>query len=122
MALRDVKKYYYDVQGQLIAAKEDLADFNVALESGFITEDKLSAVMDELAQIQINYDRLSYIMYLFELPVNKKKNKKFRASNTDLEQYFEANNATNTAVINENTSMLTSLRAELKKLKKEKNN
>ena len=119
MALKDVKKYYYNVQAQLIAAKEDLEEFSAALQDGYITEDRLIPVLNDVENLQINYDRLSYIMYLFELPRKTKKQKKFKQANGAIEGLLETKNATESAVLDENKSMLDSIRKELKALKEE---
>lgn len=119
MALKDVKKYYYDVQAQLIAAKEDLADFNEEVQKGNITEDKLTAILDELDLMQINYDRLTYIMYLFELPNRPHKKKRFKQikNNIAIENELSNRNATANDVITENYNSLKLIREEIKKLK-----
>lgn len=119
MALKDVKRYFYQVQSQLLEAKEDLADFETALKDGYITEDKFEAIKNELADMQINYDRLTYIMYLFNMPVKPKKQKRFKAitSNVAVEQELSARNATADQVIAENYNCLANIRQEIKALK-----
>ena len=121
MALKDVKQYYYDMQAQLIAAKNDLADFESALADGYITEDKLEAIKDELATMQINYDRLTYIMYLFGLPNRPKKKKRYNSitSNAAVKHALEKRNATKEQVIDENYNCLALIRQEIKELKEQ---
>jgi len=119
MSLKDVKKYYYDVQAQVIAAKEDLQDLNEAAEAGQITDDKLAAIVDEINLMQVNYDRLTYIMYLFDLPNRPKKKKRFKqiTSNKAVEDELERRNSTSEQVITENTNALARIRQEIKELK-----
>lgn len=114
MALRDVKEYYYTMLGQYLESKEDLADFNIALKDGYITEDQLEDVKDDVEKLKMNLDRIQYIMYLFELPNRKKKQINAKHINKTLENYFIQNKIDLDSVKSENTSVLDHLRAELK--------
>ena len=62
--------------------KADLADFEQALKDGFITEEQMQAAFEEVDRVQQNYERLSYIMYLLNLPNREAKRK--RPTNTDI--------------------------------------
>jgi len=119
MALRDVKEYYYIMLSQYIEVKEDLADFEQALKDGYITEDKLTDIQQDVLNIKNNLDRIQYIMYLFELPNRKNKKEKYKISNANLEQYFIENNASLKSLTDENASIIAHLRAEIKKYKQE---
>ena len=81
MAARDVKEYYFKLIAQKAELEADLADFEEALKNGFITEEQMQAAKDELIPYQINLDRLTYIMYLLELPNRKAKKAKFANQN-----------------------------------------
>lgn len=119
MALIDVKEYYYTMLGQYIEAKEDLKDFERAFAEGYVTEDKLENVKEDLANIKNNLGRIQYIMYLFELPKKKKNKERFKA-NSALTKYFEENNLNTKAIQDENNSVLNHLRKELKNLSETK--
>lgn len=73
MAVKDFKEYLITVQQQWLELKADLADFEQAFKDGFITEDKLEEVKNEVAQAEINYQRLIYVDYLLDLPSRRKK-------------------------------------------------
>lgn len=117
MALIDVKKYYYNISAQYLEMKQDLADYDQACAEGHITEEQLEAVKADIAEIEKNYNRLTYIMYLLELPKTKRRKAKFRKKDKALEDRLSELNADEQAVIDENESVLTHLREELKKLK-----
>jgi len=119
MALIDVKEYYLKMFQQYVELKNDMADFEQAFKDGHITEDKLVAVQDDLAQVKINCDRLAYIMFLIEAPRRKAKKEKYKKANSDLVKAFEELHADEQSVIDENTSLLKHLRAELTKLTEE---
>jgi len=118
MAIKDVKNYYYQMQAQYLEMKADLADFEQALQDGFITEDQLEAGREEVLKIENNYDRLSYIMYLLEMPNRSTKKLGYAKTNKAVLNFLTSHEATETEVILENKSALEQLRKELNKLKK----
>lgn len=117
MAIKEVKQYYYAMQAQYLEMKADLADFEQGLQDGYITEDQLEAAKEEINLLENNYDRLSYILYLLEIPNKNSKKAKHKKTSQQLLTYFDKRNATEEAVKAENKSALDTLRAELKKLK-----
>ena len=116
MAVRDVKEYYFKLIAQKAELEADLADFEEALKSGFITEEQMQAAKDELIPYQINLDRLTYIMYLLELPNRKAKKAKFAKQNKKILNELEKRNADEQSVISENKSALDAFRKEVKEL------
>ena len=118
MAIKDVKCYYYQMQAQYLEMKADLADFEQALQDGFITEEQLVAAKEEVVKIKNNYDRLSYIMYLLEVPNRKNKKAQFHSVNASVLGLLSSQAATDIEVILENRSALDQLRKELNQLKK----
>ena len=116
MAIRDVKDYYFKMVAQYLEMKADLADFEQALKDGFITEDQMQAAYDDVDKVQQNYERLSYIMYLLNLPNRKSKQKKYRATNTALESEFKNRKADAETVSIENRDALKAFKEEMEKL------
>ena len=116
MATRDVKEYYFKLIAQKAELEADLADFEEALKNGFITEEQMQAAKDELIPYQINLDRLTYIMYLLELPNRKAKKAKFANQNKKILMELEKRNADEQSVISENKSALDAFRKEVKEL------
>ena len=116
MAARDVKEYYFKLIAQKAELEADLADFEEALKNGFITEEQMQAAKDELIPYQINLDRLTYIIYLLELPNRKTKKAKFAKQNKKILDELEKRNADEQSVIYENKSALDAFRKEVKEL------
>lgn len=116
MAVKDVKEYYFKLIVQKAELEADLADFEEALKSGFITEEQMQAAKDELVPYQINLDRLTYIMYLLELPNRKTKKAKFAKQNKKILNELEKRKADEHSVISENKSALDTFRKEVKEL------
>ena len=116
MAVKDVKEYYFKLIAQKAELEADLADFEEALKNGFITEEQIQAAKDELVPYQINLDRLTYIMYLLELPNRKAKKAKFAKQNKKILNELKKRNADEQSVISENKSALDAFRKEVKEL------
>lgn len=116
MAVKDVKEYYFKLIAQKAELEADLADFEEALKNGFITEEQMQAAKDELIPYQINLDRLTYIMYLLELPNRKAKKAKFAKQNKKILSELEKRKADERSVISENKSALDAFRKEVKEL------
>ena len=116
MAVKDVKEYYFKLIAQKAELEADLADFEEALKNGFITEEQMQAAKDELIPYQINLDRLTYIMYLLELPNRKTKKAKFAKQNKKILNELEKRKADEQSVIAENKSALDAFRKEVKEL------
>ena len=117
MAIKDVKQYYYSMQAQYLEMKADLQDFEEALAAGYITEEQLEAASEDIRRLEENYDRLTYIMYLLEIPTRVKKRTKHSFVNAPLLKAFSERSATQIQVEEENRSALDHLRNELKRLK-----
>ena len=116
MAVKDVKEYYFKLITQKAELEADLAEFEEALKNGFITEEQMQAAKDELIPYQINLDRLTYIMYLLELPNRKTKKAKFAKQNKKILDELGKRNADEQSVIAENKSALDAFRKEVKEL------
>ena len=118
MAVRDVKEYYYKVLAQKLEMENDLADFEEALQNGFITEEQVKVAKEELIPYQINLDRLTYIMHLLELPARKSKQNKHKKQNKKVIDELKSRGADEESVLDENKSALDNFRQELKRLTK----
>ena len=116
MAARDVKEYYFKLIAQKAELEADLADFEEALKNGFITEEQMQAAKDELIPYQINLDRITYIIYLLELPNRKAKKAKFVKQNKKILDELRKRNADEQSVVAENKSALDAFRKEVKEL------
>jgi len=119
MAVRDVREYYFKMLEQYLEMKNDLADFEIALKAGNITEDQMQAAMEEVNALQLNYERLTYIMYLLELPARKSKQAKHNRANKKILNALKDDKADMGSVIDENKSALDNFRAKLKELKEQ---
>ena len=122
MAIRDFNLYLANVQAQVLATKNDLADFEQGLKDGYVTEQQVEDLRAEYQRIDDNYQRLLYVGYLLELPKPKWRKKRFRRKHDDLEIYLDKANATEDKVIKENEVAMELIKNEIAKLKTSSNN
>ena len=122
MAIRDFNLYLANVQAQVLATKNDLADFEQGLKDGHVTEQQVEDLKAEYQRMDDNYQRLLYVGYLLELPKSKWRKKKFRRKHDDLEIYLDKANATEDKVIKENEVAMELIKNEIAKLKTSSNN
>ena len=122
MAIRDFNLYLANVQAQVLATKNDLADFEQGLKDGHVTEQQVEDLRAEYQRIDDNYQRLLYVGYLLELPKPKWRKKRFRRKHDDLEIYLDKANATEDKVIKENEIAMELIKNEIAKLKTSSNN
>ena len=119
MAIKDFNEYVYKVNEQVIAAKEDLKEFEKCLKDGLITEDKLQEVKEEYNVLDTNLQRLLWCSYLLSIPNRDSKKAKYKKANKKLEKNLKENKADDSSIIYENKCALDILRQDLKKLKTE---
>lgn len=122
MAIRDFNLYLANVQAQVLATKNDLADFEQGLKDGYVTEQQVEDLRAEYQRMDDNYQRLLYVGYLLELPKSKWRKKRFRKKHDDLEIYLDKANATEDKVIKENEVAMELIKNEIAKLKTSSNN
>ena len=122
MAIRDFNLYLVNVQAQVLATKNDLADFEQGLKDGHVTEQQVEDLRAEYQRMDDNYQRLLYVGYLLELPKPKWRKKRFRRKHDDLEIYLDKANATEDKVIKENEVAMELIKNEIAKLKTSSNN
>ena len=122
MAIRDFNLYLANVQAQVLATKNDLADFEQGLKDGHVTEQQVEDLRAEYQRMDDNYQRLLYVGYLLELPKSKWRKKRFRRKHDDLEIYLDQANATEDKVIKENEVAMELIKNEIAKLKTSSNN
>ena len=122
MAIRAFNLYLANVQAQVLATKNDLADFEQGLKDGYVTEQQVEDLRAEYQRMDDNYQRLLYVGYLLELPNSKWRKKRFRRKHDDLEIYLDKANATEDKVIKENEVAMELIKNEIAKLKTSSNN
>jgi hypothetical protein len=117
MAIRDVREYYYTMLNQYLEEKQNLADFEEALKEGFITEEQMQEALDTVADLEKNYHRLVYIMYLLDMPKRKRKQAKYVKQYTAIMEELKRLGADIDSIKAENDDALVHFKAVLDSLK-----
>ena len=118
MAIKDVRHYFYTMLAQYVEEKQNLADFEDALKEGLITEEQMQEATDTVANLEANYYRLAYIMYLLDMPNRKsKKDAYVRQYNPIIDELVKLG-ADIDSIKKENSDALVHFKAALKALNK----
>lgn len=118
MAIKDVRHYFYTVLSQYIEEKQNLADFEEALKEGLITEEQMQAVIETVADLETNYHRLVYIMYLLDMPNRDSKKQGYVKQHKPILDELVRLGADIDSVKKENSDALIHFKAALKALSK----
>ncbi len=117
MAIKDVRQYFYTMLSQYIEEKQNLADFEEALKNGLITEEQMQEAMTTVTDLENNYYRLAYIMYLLDMPNSKSKKKIYVKQYKNIAEELERLGVDVESVKAENTDALIHFKAALDKLR-----
>ena len=117
MAVKDVRNYFYTMLGQYLEEKQNLADFEDALKEGNITQEQMQEVMENVADLETNYHRLVYIMYLLNMPNRKDKKSDYIKQHKTILEELKRLGADIDSIKEENTDALIHFKAALKALK-----
>lgn len=115
MGMRAVREYYLQVQAQYLEMVNDAKDFDDALKAGVVEQAQFDQAQVMLAKIKENYERLSYIMYLFMQPNRKEKVAKFNRQNKLISNHFSSGDG----VLKENGDLLIEFKKLIKEIKKQ---
>ena len=118
MAIKDVRAYFYTMLAQYLEEKQNLEDFKEALDNGLITEEQMQEALSTVADLEKNYYRLVYIMYLLDMPNRASKKPAYvKQYKTILEELHKLG-ADIDAVKQENTDALIHFKSSLRALEK----
>ena len=84
---------------------------------GLITEDQMAEAMEVVAELENNYHRLAYIMYLFGMPNRKTKKANYIKQNKTLVEEFKRLGVDMSSVKEENDDALLHFKTALQALK-----
>lgn len=117
MAIREVKQYFYTVLNQYLEEKQNLADLKDTLEAGLITEAQMQDAMEAVQDLEKNYYRLTYIMFLLDMPNKKGKQARYTRQYQSILEELKRLGADEASIKKENEDSLIHFKAALKNLK-----
>ena len=119
MSRKHVIEYYKSVESQYFDLLNDAEDIQQAVKDEILPESQLEEFTKLIDKVKTNYTRLSYIMYLLDLPNKKSKEKRNSKQYTKSKEVFNSLNATSEDVIEENKDTLSQFKKLVKKTKEQ---
>jgi hypothetical protein len=118
MAVKDVRDYFYTMLCQYIEEKQNLADFEEALKNGYITQEQMQEALENVTNLETNYHRLVYIMYLLDMPNRKDKKSGYVKQHKVILDELKRLGADIDSIKEENSDALIHFKAALESLNK----
>lgn len=112
MAKKDVDEYFNEMVNNYHEMILSLKELEEEASKGLIDPDKLEQMKLAIEPLKVNYQRISYIMYLLNKPTKKIKHKKYDSANSKLLSNIDNKNTLH-GVIEENKQVID----EVKKVK-----
>lgn len=109
MSKEHVDAYYKEVCQNYIEMNEAIKDMEDECNKGLVDPDKLEEMKKMVEPLKNNYMTLSYIMFLFNKPKRKKKEKKYIQQNKKLLNNIPEKN-TKEGIIQENKQVISSIK------------
>ena len=109
MAVKDVRAYYEQVTNQYVEMKRVLKELETVPELKASEAYKnIDSIKAQVAKLQENYNRLSYIIFLLNEPTKKEKKERYiKRESKKLNKIPQKDRKE--AVLKENTEILTNL-------------
>ena len=122
MARRDVLRFYHEVQDSYVEMVKDFTDLDKEHTEGLIDDDRYYALKEslesEMAPLKEEYERLSYIMFLLNIPQRAKKADKYILNNQVYFDYLQK--YSRETVVDECSDGLAKIKELIRKAKEEK--
>lgn len=110
MSKKDVDEYYTKVCADYKQLRETLTELEEEFKNSVQDVDKIEQVRKMIEPLKVNYERISYIMYLFNKPVRRKKRFSY-----EFENKKRLNNLPNSSledIHRENQEVIQNLKSE----------
>lgn len=117
MAKRDVALYFLQVQSQYFEMVKLAKEMNEELKKGFVTQEQVESIQNEMNILKANYERIAYIMLLLNKP--NRKSKKSKEESIYKEWYDYLKGASKEAIMDENRDVLCDFKKFIKEIKDE---
>lgn len=105
MSVRHIKDYYDEVANQYIELREELKEFSSLAEQNMFEPERIEKIKESIQPLMRNYEVLSYIMYLLNMPNRSSKEKGYEQRNKKLLAQIKPEN-TKDGVISQNSKVI----------------
>ena len=119
MSIKDVKKYYDQVEQQFFEMNQAAKELNEECALGNIPKEMVEQAEAMALPLRQNYERLSYLIYLLNMPNKKEKKFWYNNQNKKLVNDFKLLNADQEAQLQENILSLSKFKEFVNKLKED---
>ena len=106
--VRDVQQYYKQVTNQYILMKSELQDMEDLCKEKMVSPEQIENMKKMVEPIKLNYETLSYFMFLLNRPAKKKKIPTYEKQNKKILE--ASNNRKSQDIINENQEALNNIK------------
>lgn len=120
MARKDVVNEYLAIEEQYNEMVNMAKDYDEALAGQYITQEQYEDAQELIRNLQENYDRWSYVIFLLNMPVKKNKKVKYKKENSKLIEDFNSLKATTQDSLDEGRVCLKNFKEYLEGLKEKK--
>lgn len=121
MAKRDVVQYYLEQEATYSQVLEDVNDLEKSYKSGNMDYERYAQLRDSLtADIQAikeEYERLSYVMFLLNMPNRVEKKDRYKKENQAYLAYLEK--YSKEKLVDDSKDVLAKFKEQVKKYKEE---
>lgn len=84
MSKRDVDEYFAQVISDYDNMLAEIKDFEQECQNGLIEPERLDQIKENIRPLMNNYERIMYIMFLYNKPARKRKVPQYEAANKKL--------------------------------------
>lgn len=98
MSKKDVDKYYTQICTQYRQILDTIKALEKEASEGMVDPDRVEAVKASMRPFMDNYQRISYIMYLFNMPERKSKIPEYERRNKNLLKKIDKKNTTDATI------------------------
>lgn len=105
MSVKHIKQYFNEVADQYHDLLEEIRDFESEAKQGLIEPERLDLIKESIKPLVNNFQTLSYIMFLLNMPNRKEKQPRYVAQNKKLLKSIDEK-FTKQGIINQNKSVL----------------
>lgn len=81
MALKDLRNYYDKVCQDYREAIQEIKEFEKECEDNLVPIERVDQLKLTMAPLLRNYEQISYLMFLLNMPVKKDKQQKYNKAN-----------------------------------------
>lgn len=108
MARKHFDEYYNKICSQFFSLKEVFDDLSQEVANGMVEPERMEQLEKTIQPIRNNYQTLSYIKYLLDMPTRKEKEAIHKKMNKKLLQISEGRHEED--IIRENSDILNGLK------------